>query len=96
MYAQKVRKIFAWDEEKNRKLSKERGVSFQAVVSSIGEGMIIATVARRGKFSHQKQYLVVINDYVYIVPFVEEEQRIFLKTIIPSRKMTKRYLFGGD
>ena len=91
-----MNKIFAWDEEKNQKLFKEGGVSFQAIVSGIEQGMIIATVAGKGKFIHQKQYLVVINDYVYIVPFVEEEQRIFLKTIIPSRKMTKRYLFGGD
>ncbi len=89
-------KVFAWDEEKNIKLIKERGVSFEAVVSCLEEGNLFAIAAGKGKFSHQQQYLIVINDYVYIVPFAEEEKRIFLKTIIPSRKMTKRYLFGGD
>ena len=56
----------------------------------------MAIVPGRGKFGHQKQFLVEANDYIYIVPFVEEDNRIFLKTIIPSRKMTKRYLSKED
>jgi len=46
------------------------------------------------KFAHQKIFIVAINDYVYIVPFVEDEDVLFLKTIVPSRKMTKKYLGG--
>ncbi|MHB2025450.1 MAG: BrnT family toxin [Elusimicrobiota bacterium] len=80
---------------KNRKLARERGITFEAVVAYIEAGAIAAVVPGRGRFGHQKQFLVIANSYIYIVPFVEEEGRIFLKTIIPSRKMTKRYLSGG-
>ncbi len=89
-------KTFEWDDAKNRKLLEERGISFEAIVSYIEEGSVVAVVPGRGKFSHQKQFLVAVNNYIYIVPCVEEEKRIFLKTIIPSRKMTKRYLAGGS
>ena len=89
-------KIFAWDEQKNRKLIKERGISFEAIVSYIEEGNIIGIAHGKGKFSHQKQFLIVVNNYIYVVPFVEEEECIFLKTIIPSRRMTKKFLEGGD
>lgn len=85
---------FQWDKDKNRKLIEERGVSFEAIVSCIEEGEILAVVPGKGKFSHQKQFLVMVDHYVYIVPFVEDNERIFLKTIIPSRKLTKRYLLG--
>ncbi len=91
-----MKKGFAWDEEKNQKLIKERGISFEAIVSYIEEGHIVAIIPGRSQFAHQKQFLVVVSSYIYIVPFVEENDRVFLKTIIPSRKMTKRYLFGGD
>ena len=87
-------KIFEWDGEKNRKLGRERGLSFEAIVSYIEAGAVVAIVPGQGKYSHQKQFLVLVNNYIYIVPFVEEESRFFLKTIIPSRKMTKRYLEG--
>ena len=89
-------KIFVWDEQKNQKLIKERGVSFEAIVLYIEEGNIIGIVRGEDKFSHQKQFLVAVNNYVYVIPFVEEEDRIFLKTIMPSRKMTKQFLAGGD
>jgi len=44
----------------------------------------------------QKMFIVEINNYAYLVPFVENEKEIFLKTIIPSRKATKEYLKGKD
>ena len=87
-------KPFQWDKDKNTWLRRERGVSFEAVVSSIEEGNVVAMAPGKGKFSHQNQFIVAINDYIYIVPFVEDEEKIFLKTIIPSRKMTKRCLRG--
>ncbi len=46
------------------------------------------------KYQNQRIFIVEINDYAYLVPFVEDERIIFLKTIIPSRKMTKKYLGG--
>lgn len=50
----------------------------------------------QGKYAHQKQFVVVVHGYAHIVPFVEGEDEFFLKTIIPSRKMTKKYLLGDD
>lgn len=89
-------KVFEWDPEKNRTLIKERGVSFEAVVLRIEAGQVIAVVPGKGKFRHQKQYVLELNGYVYVVPFVEDPERVLLKTIIPSRKLTKRFLSGGD
>ena len=90
-----MHKIFEWDKHKNGKLIKERGISFEAVVSGIENGNLVATAAGKGKFSHQKQLFVALNNYIYIVPCVEDADKIFLKTIIPSRKMTRIYLAGG-
>ncbi len=84
--------MFEWSQEKNRKLIKERGISFEAIVFHIEGGDVLAIVPGKGGFAHQRQFIIAVNGYVYIVPFVEEEDRVFLKTIIPSRKMTKRFL----
>ncbi|MCI0445310.1 BrnT family toxin [bacterium] len=89
-------KVFDWDKKKNEKLVQERGISFETIVLQIEAGNVIAIVRGEGKFRHQKQYIVEFNNYVYIVPFVEGPEVIFLKTIIPSRKLTKRLLLGGD
>lgn len=88
-------KTFEWDKEKNQTLIKERRISFEVIVAHIEAGSLIATVEGRGKFQHQKQLIVAVNNYVYIVPCVEDEKKVFLKTIIPSRKMTKKYLSEG-
>lgn len=89
-------KSFEWNREKNLRLIHERGISFEAIVSHVEAGLIIALARGKGKFSHQKQFIVAVNGYVYVVPFVEDENKIFLKTIIPSRQMTKKYLSGED
>ena len=91
-----VRKVFDWDNEKNKKLIKERKISFEAIVSLIESENIIAIVKGKGKFTHQNQFIVEMNRYIYIVPFVEDGEKIFLKTIIPSRKLTKKFLAGGE
>ena len=88
-------KIFDWNDDKNRKLIKERGVSFEAIVVSLEEGGLIGVIPGKDKYKHQKHLLVVVNQYVYVVPCVEDSEKIFLKTIIPSRKMTKIYLKRG-
>ena len=90
-----MKKVFDWDNEKNKKLIKERNISFEAIVSLIEGGNIIATVMGKGKYRHQKQFIVEMNRYIYVVPFVEDDQKVFLKTIIPSRKLTKNFLAGG-
>ena len=75
---------------------RDRKISFEAIVSLIESGNIISIVKGKGKYSHQKQFIVEMNRYVYVVPFVEDEDKIFLKTIIPSRKLTKKFLLGGE
>ena len=48
---------------------------------------------RRTRRRHDARIFVVQrDDYVYLVPFVEDDKLIGLKTIIPSRKATKQYL----
>ena len=87
-------KYHNWDFEKNEKLKKERSISFTDIVYYIEHGQLIAIIdhPNKEKFKHQKMYVVNINNYVYLVPFVESEKEIFLKTIIPSRKATKQFL----
>ena len=89
-----MNKVYDWDNEKNRRLKNERNISFEAIVSLIESGNIIATVTGKGKYAHQKQFIVEMNRYIYVVPFVEDDQKIFPKTIIPSRKLTKQFLSG--
>lgn len=87
-------KYFDWDPGKNDRLRSERGVCFEDVVTAIGEGNLLEVLDHHnpGKYPNQKIYVVKIEDYAYLVPFVDEEDKRFLKTIYPSRKMTKKYL----
>ncbi|MBA1445813.1 MAG: BrnT family toxin [Chromatiales bacterium] len=89
-------KTFAWNPEKNDLLKEERGVSFEEVVLHIqlGNEVDIYDHPNQGRYPGQKISVVVIEGYAYLVPFVENEDEIFLKTIIPSRKATKQY--SGD
>ena len=87
-------KLFDWDIKKNEELKAERDVGFEDVLFSIMyEGLLdIFEHPNKQKYPGQRVFIVRIEEYVYLVPFVEEEKVIFLKTIIPSRKMTKKYL----
>ena len=91
-------KYIDWNDEKNEELIKERGVSFEEVVFCImHDGLLdIVENSNKSKYPNQKLFIVEIDEYVYLVPFVEDERLIFLKTIIPSRKMTKKYLGDKD
>ncbi len=91
-------KYYDWDKEKNERLKKERHISFEEIVIAIEEDRVFDIVAHpnQTRYPHQKVYIIEINSYVYVVPFVEETKKYFLKTIIPSRKMTKKYLKGGE
>ncbi len=91
-------KYFNWNDEKNSLLVKERGISFEEVVFCIQNGRILNIVdhPNQKKYPNQRIYIVLINDYVYLVPYVENEDEIFLKTIIPSRKAKKEYLGGSE
>jgi uncharacterized DUF497 family protein len=91
-------KTFAWNSEKNDLLMAERGISFEEVVLNIqlGNEVDIFEHPNQERYPGQKISVVVIENYAYLVPFVEYEEEIFLKTIIPSRKATKQYLGGSD
>lgn len=87
-------KIFAWNEDKNTLLKSERQVCFEDVIISIEMGFLLNILEHpnQEKYKGQKVLVVQIDDYVYLVPFVENETEVFLKTIIPSRQATKKYL----
>ena len=87
-------KYFDWDSAKSQKLQQERGVSFEKVLIALDEGKLLGTVENpnQTRYPGQRMFIVEIEDYAYLVPFVEDEEKVFLKTIIPSRKATKKYL----
>lgn len=91
-------KYFDWSNEKNEELIKDRGISFEEVVFCImHDGLLdIIEHPNKDKYPNQNIFIVEIDNYVYLVPFVEEDGFVFLKTIIPSRKMTKIYLGDKD
>jgi uncharacterized DUF497 family protein len=88
---------FSWSEEKNKLLKAERQVSFEDVVFYIERGFLLDVLEHpnQEKYKGQEIFVVQIEEYAYLVPFVEDEHEIFLKTIIPSRKATKKYLKGS-
>ncbi len=83
-----------WNEEKNDWLRRVRGISFDEVIVYILEGDIIDVQQHpnQQKYKDQKIFFIRIKEYVFMVPYVEDDEKIFLKTIIPSRKATKKYL----
>ena len=93
IYSSYGMKRFDWDIEKNKKLIKERKVSFEEVVIFIEQGKILDIVDNPNlKYQHQKMFVLDIGGYVYVVPFIETNEAYVLKTIFPSRKATKEYL----
>ncbi len=85
---------FDWDEEKNKKLNKERNIGFEEVKLAVEEGRLLDTFPHpnQRRYPNQRIMVVEINNYAYLVPYVREEKKTFLKTIIPNRKATKKYL----
>lgn len=87
-----------WDNKKNEFLKKERNISFEIVVKYISEDKIIDILNNPNEEMYSNQKILLINhkDYIYYVPYVENDGTVFLKTIIPSRKLTKKYLGGKN
>ncbi|MBP9836594.1 MAG: DUF4258 domain-containing protein [Candidatus Pacebacteria bacterium] len=84
-------KYFDWDNDKNKWLMENRGISFEFIKECIENGKVVGIVANHPPYEHQRVYLILIEDYIYEVPYVEEEEKIFLKTAYPSHEETKRF-----
>jgi uncharacterized DUF497 family protein len=86
-------KIITWDPKKNEHLKKQRGVSFDEVLFHVSAGDVLEIFEHpnQERYPGQKIYAIALEEYVYLVPFVESDDEIFLKTIIPSRKATKHF-----
>ncbi len=87
-------KYFDWDIVKNKELELERDITFEEVLDAIDQDKILDTIEHpnKKKYPNQKVYIIEIDNYAYRVPFVEDDEKFFLKTIIPSRKDTKKYI----
>ena len=91
-------KPFRWSPEKNAALSADRGISFESIVVAVESGGLLDILAHPNpaKYPRQRVLVVAVDNYAYLVPFVEEEDYFFLKTVIPSRKATKDHLNQGE
>lgn len=88
-----LEKRIDWDPEKNLKLQEERGLSFERIHAAIEAGHLLEIIPHSNqKYAHQNVMVIDIDAYIVLVPFVEAEDHIFLKTAFPSRKATKTYL----
>ena len=89
-------KYFSWSHEKNELLKKERKVSFEEVVLCIEKGKLLDILEHPNpeKYPGQRIFVINIREYACLVPFIETEDEVMLKTIIPSRKATRKYLRG--
>ena len=90
-------RAFRWSAEKNETLRSERGISFESIVVAMESGGLwdVITHPNQAKYPGQLVLVVLCDNYVHLVPFVEEPDFFFLKTGIPSRKATRDYL-GRD
>lgn len=87
-------KLINWNREKNEWLMKNRNICFQDILFFIENDLIIDDIEHPNQeiYSGQRMMVFDINEYIHLVPYVETKDEIFLKTIIPSRKATKKYL----
>jgi len=91
-------KYYAWSAEKNESLKLDRGVSFEEVVFHIERGDLLDVLEHpnQRRYPGQRIFVVDIRGYAYLVPFVESEREIFLKTAIPNRRATNTYLVQNE
>ena len=87
-------KPFEWDTGKNTLLRNLRGLDFNNIIKALGGDGLIDTVphTNQKKYPGQKMYIVKIDNYCCVVPFIETQEKIFLKTVYFSRQATKKYL----
>ena len=89
-------KPFVWNEEKNEELKIQRGISFDEVEEALAEGNVLDIVPHpnQNKYPGQRIFVIEIDQYAYVIPFAEDDEKIFLKTIYPSRTATKKYIIN--
>lgn len=89
-------KVYNWNSNKNRELLESRNISFEKAVFYIENGGLLDDIVHPNikEYPNQRIFILQIEDYVYLVPYVESGDDVFLKTIILSRKFTKKYLRG--
>ena len=89
---------FLWNQEKNKLLKRERDVCFEDIVTLVNDNKILDVIKHPNskKYPEQKIYIVLLHGYVHMVPFVRNESEIFLKTIVPSRKLHRIYRGNND
>jgi uncharacterized DUF497 family protein len=87
-------KRITWNAAKNDQLKRERGIAFETIAYYLEQGRTLAVTAHPNptRYPNQRVFVFQINDYIYLVPFVESDTEVFLKTIIPSRKATRAWL----
>ena len=85
---------YKWNPDKNELLKRTRGISFEQVVLHIEQGDLIDIIDHPDQIKHNGQMIlfVRIRNYMFAVPFIKDGNDWFLKTIMPSRKATKKYL----
>lgn len=88
-------KYLHWNSGKNENLKQERGISFEEIAYLIESGQVIGIEENPG-YPNQKMYVLEIDSYAITVPYVENDDEIFLKTAFPSRKYTKKYGLKGE
>ena len=86
-------KTFDWNPDKNKLLIEERGISFEDVIYHLQNNGLLDDLkhSHQEKYPNQRIFIINIENYAYLVPYIESDEEIFLKTVIPSRKATKLY-----
>jgi len=87
-------KYFDWNDAKNLELKARYGVSFEEILAVVEEGQVLDNISHpnRKRYPNPRILVVKVENYAFLVPFVEDEEKVFLKTIYPSRKFTRKYL----
>ena len=91
-------KRHTWNADKSDELKRERGITFEMIVQAMVDGGLLDTIVhpKQDRYPGQLLYIVEVEGYVYVVPFVPGDDENFLKTIYPSRKLTRHYLGRND
>jgi uncharacterized DUF497 family protein len=90
-------KPFNWNHNKNQQIIEDRQISFEDIMFCLQKGRLLDDIEHpnKAKYPKQRVFVIEVDGYAYLVPYIENDSEIFLKTIIPSRKATKQYL-GGE